>query len=145
MSHLNRRAVWLFSLALLFGPSSSFGAEADHGDKDHEVARILETRVRPKTLEISSTDAIGWLNYSSKRARISFDAEVAKSMVCRSISSFRVDGGRVVSPDIQASQFASLCSLAPGEYEYRVELRPGIGASGVGVGKSFTGKIVVSE
>ena len=29
--------------------------------------------------------------------------------------------------------------------EYRVELRAGVSASGVGPGKSFTGKIVVSE
>ncbi len=141
---MNRQAVWLLSLALILGPSSSLGAETDHAEKDHKVARILETRVRPKTLEIRSTDAIGWLNYSSKRARISFDAEVAKSMVCRSISTFRLDGARVVSSDIQATQFASLCSLAPGEYEYRVELSSGIGSS-MGPGKSFTGKIVVSE
>ena len=144
MSHMYRRAVWLVSLALVFGPSSALGAEANHGDKDHKVARILETRVRPKTLKIHSTDAIGWLNYSSKRARISFDAEVAKSMVCRSVSTFRLDGDRVVSSDIQATQFASLCSLAPGEYEYRVDLRAGIGGS-PGPGKSFAGKIIVSE
>jgi hypothetical protein len=144
MPHVYRGAVWIFSLALVFGSSLSFGAESDHGDKDHKVARILETRVRPMTLEIRSADAIGWLNYSNKRARISFDAEVAKSMVCRSISTFRLEGGRVVSSDIQTVQFASLCSLAPGEYEYRVDLTAGVGGS-PGPGKSFTGKIIVSE
>ena len=141
---MDRRAVWLLFLALTFGPSSSFGAVPDHAEHDHRMARILETRVHPKTIEIHSTDAIGWLNYSSKRARISFDAEVAKSMTCRSIGSFRLDGSRLTSNDIQATQFASLCSLAPGEYEYRVELKSGIGGSGIS-SKSFAGKIVVSE
>ncbi len=142
---MDRRAVWLLLLALIFGPASSFAAEPDHAEHDHRMARILETRVHPKTIEIHSTDAVGWLNYSSKRARISFDAEVAKSMTCRSIGTFRVDGPRLTSTDIQATQFASLCSLAPGEYEYRVELKSGIGSSGATPGRSFTGKIVVSE
>ncbi len=141
---MDRRVVWLLFLALIFGPSSSLGAEPDHAEHEHRMARILEARVSPKAIEIHSRDAIGWLNYTSKRARISFDAEVAKSMTCRSISTFRVDGPRLTSKDIQATQFASLCSLAPGEYEYRVELSSGVGA-GSSPGKSFTGKIVVSE
>ncbi len=140
------RLVWLLVLALIFAPSSSLGAEPDHAEHDHRMARILETRVSPKVIEIHSADAIGWLNYSSKRARISFDAEVAKNLTCRSKGTFHLDGPRLTSSDIQATQFASLCSLAPGEYEYRVELRSGIGGSGgLGLGKSFTGKIVVSE
>ncbi len=139
------RLVWLLVLALIFAPSSSLGAEPDHAEHDHRMARILETRVSPKVIEIHSADAIGWLNYSSKRARISFDAEVAKSLTCRSKGTFHLDGPRLSSNDIQSSQFASLCSLAPGEYEYRVELRSGIGGGGgSGFGKSFTGRIIVS-
>ncbi len=137
--------VRLLVLALIFGPSLALGAEPDHAEHDHRMARILEIRVHPKVIEIHSTDAIGWLNYSSKRARISFDAEVAKNLTCRSKWTFHLDGPRLGSNDIQASQFASLCSLAPGEYEYRVELRSGIGADGSSLGKSFTGKIIVSE
>ncbi len=140
------RLVLLLVLALIFGPSLSLGAEPDHAEHNHRMARILETRVHPKAIEIHSADAIGWLNYSSKRARISFDAEVAKNLICRSKGTFHVDGPRLISHDIQATQFASLCSLKPGEYEYRVELRSGLGGSGgAGLGKSFTGKIVVSE
>ncbi len=139
------RLVLLLVLALIFGPSLSLGAEPDHAERDHRMARILETRVSPKVIEIHSADAIGWLNYSSKRARISFDAEVAKNLTCRSRGTFHLDGPRLVSNDIQATQFASLCSLAPGEYEYRVELGSGIGGAGASIGKSFTGKIIVSE
>ena len=140
------RLVRLLVLALILGPSPSFGAEPDHGDHDHRMARILENRVRPKVIEIHSSDAIGWLNYSSQRARISFDAEVAKTLTCRSRGTFHLDGPRLSSNDIQATQFASLCSLAPGEYEYRVDLMSGIGGGGGSIsGKSFTGKIIVSE
>ena len=146
---MDRRAGWLLVFTLIFSPSTSFGAEpdhSDHSDHDHRVARILENRVRPETIEVHSTDAISWLNYSSKRARISFDSEVAKKMTCRSVGTFHLDGPRLITNDIQATQFASLCSLAAGEYEYRVELRSGISASGGGsIGRSFTGKIVVSE
>ena len=63
------RLVRLLVLALIFGPSSSFGAEPDHADHDHRMARTLETRVRPEVIEIHASDAIGWLNYSSQKAR----------------------------------------------------------------------------
>ena len=140
------RLVRLLVITLIFCPSSSFGAESDHADHDHRMARILETRVHPEVIEIHSSDAIGWLNYSSQRARISFDAEVAKNLICRSRGTFHLDGPRLMSNDIQATQFASLCSLAPGEYEYRVDLMSGIGGSGgSSLGKSFTGKVIVSE
>ena len=142
---MDSRLVRLLVLALIFGPSQSLGAEPDHAEHNHQVAKILETRVHPKVIEIPSSDAISWLNYSSRRARVSFDPEVAKSMTCRSVGGFRLEGARLTSRDIQATQFASLCSLAPGEYEYRVELKSGIGGSGGGPAKSFNGKIVVSE
>ncbi len=140
------RLVRLLVLALIFGPSSSLGAEPDHAEHDHRMARILETRVHPKVIEIHSADTLGWLNYSSRRARISFDAEVAKNLTCRSKGTFHLDGPRLSSNDIQARQFASLCSLAPGEYDYRVELRSGAGGAGASsLGKSFKGRIIVSE
>ena len=143
---MKERALWLLVFALICDPSPSFAVDPDHAEHLHRVAKILETRVHPKTIDMHPTEAISWLNYSNKRARISFDAEVAKKMTCRSGGTFHLEGPRLVTNDIQATQFASLCSLAPGEYEYRVELRAGIGASGgAGLGKSFTGKIVVSE
>ena len=46
--------------------------------------------------------------------------------------------------DIQATQFATLCNLAPGEYDYRVTLRSGIGTTQGGT-KTIDGKIVVTE
>lgn len=142
---MTRRLAWLLALPLALAPLSAF-AQSDHGDHDHGVARILETRVKPEVIEIHSDDAISWLNYSSQRARVSFDAEVAKSLTCTSKGSFHLDGARLTSKDIQATQFASLCNLAPGEYEYRVDLSPGVGGSGgASPSKSFTGRIVVTQ
>ena len=109
------------------------------------LEHALETRVHPRTVELQSTDALSWLNYSSKRARISFDSDVAKKMTCKATGSFRIDGDRLTTGDIQATQFASVCSLAPGEYEYRVDLRHGAGSSGGGTEKSLRGRIVVSD
>lgn len=147
---MDRRLVWLLVLPALFVSLSSRAqpeqAKHDHADHDHGVARILENRVQPAVIEIDSARAVTWLNYSRQRARVSFDRGVAKSLTCQSKGSFRVDGERLTSNAIQATQFASLCSLAPGEYEYRVDLGTGIGSSGGPTAvKSFTGKIVVSE
>ena len=132
----------LASLLLAAVPAPA--EEADHADHEHQLIRIFENRVRPDPQTIHSDDAIGWLNYTSKIARISFDQEVAKKLTCTSPGSFRLDGARLVSGDIQATQFATLCNLAPGEYDYRVTLRSGIGTTG-GAEKNIAGRIVVTE
>ena len=62
---MDSRLVRLLVLALIFGPSQSLGAEPDHAEHNHQVAKILETRVHPKVIEIHSSDAISWLNYST--------------------------------------------------------------------------------
>jgi hypothetical protein len=132
------------ALALaLTGPIPVFAEEgSDHADHEHVFIKIFEARVRPATQVIRSDDAIGWLNYTAKIALISFDKEVARHLTCTSRGSFHLDGERLVSGDIQSTQFATLCSLAPGEYDYRVTLRSGIGSS-LGGEKYVDGKILV--
>ena len=136
------RSLVLASLVLAAVPAAA--EEADHADHEHQLIRIFENRVRPDPQQIHSADAIGWLNYTSKIARISFDQEVAKKLTCTSPGSFRLDGARLVSGDIQATQFATLCNLAPGEYDYVVTLRSGIGTTSGGE-REIAGRIVVSE
>ena len=130
--------------AALLLPAPAPAEESDHADHEHQLIRIFEGRVRPGVQTIDSKDALGWLNYTSKIARISFDKEVAKHLTCTSPGSFRLDGERLVSGDIQATQFATLCNLAPGEYAYRVTLFSGIGTTAGGE-KHLDGKIVVTE
>ncbi len=117
--------------------------EADHVDTPHEFVRIHQLSVRPEELRIDSGEAFGWLNYSNAIARVSFDKEVAKQLLCKTRGSFRLVGDRLESGDIQAQQFATLCTLAPGQYTYRVELREGAGGDGVVPARSFEGRIVV--
>ena len=133
-------------LAMLLCSTIAAAKEPDHADHEHRFVRITSSKIRPATQQIHSTDAIGWVNYSSKIARISFDREVGKHLACTSRGSFRLTGDRLESGDIQARQFASLCRLAPGEYAYRVDLHTGSGSSSAGIpSKSFEGNIVVVE
>jgi plastocyanin len=117
--------------------------EADHVDTPHEFVRIHQLSVRPEELRIDSGEAFGWLNYTNAIARVSFDKDVAKHLLCKTRGSFHFVGDRLESGDIQAQQFATLCTLAPGEYTYRVELREGAGGDGVVPTRSFEGRIVV--
>jgi hypothetical protein len=116
----------------------------DHEAESHSTVRIGGGSVHPQTLTMASSDALLWANYSSRIARVSFDRAVAEKIRCAQRASFTLDGDRLASPQIQANQFASLCKLAPGTYEYRVELFAGAGTGGAGgPERTFTGKIVV--
>ena len=116
---------------------------SDHTNRDHVFVTILALKVRPDALHIKAGDAVGWLNYTNRIARVSFDKNVAKSMTCTSKGTFSISGERLESADIQAQQFASLCSLSAGEYPYKVELRSGVGSGGGGISANIDGKIIV--
>jgi hypothetical protein len=130
------------ALALALAAPALAEEVSDHADHEHQFVKIFEGRVRPGTLVMRSDDAIGWLNYTAKIATISFDKEVAKHLTCTTRGSFHLDGERLVSGDIQSTQFATLCNLAPGEYDYRVTLRSGLGTIQGGE-KYLEGKILV--
>jgi hypothetical protein len=133
-------------LAMTLCSTIAAAQEPDHADHEHKFVRITSSKLHPETQQITSTDAIGWVNYSSKIARVSFAREVGKHLTCTSRGSFRLTGDRLESGDIQSRQFASLCRLASGEYSYRVDLNVGIGSSSGGIpSKSFEGKIIVVE
>ncbi|MBW2313234.1 MAG: hypothetical protein JRH10_03510 [Deltaproteobacteria bacterium] len=137
-----RLALALAAVASLFAAAPLVAEDSDHADHHHQLIRIFEGRVRPAVQTLGAADALGWLNYTSRIARVSFAREVAKKLTCTSPGSFRIDGERLISGDIQATQFATLCNLAPGEYDYQVTLRSGIGV-GQGGEKTIDGKIVV--
>jgi plastocyanin len=120
-------------------------AAADHTTRDHVFVTILPLKLRPDVQRLGPGDAVGWINYTNRIARVYFAKDVAKSMTCTSKGTFRLNGDRLESADIQAQQFASLCSLAPGEYGYHVELRSGVGGGaggGGGVTNILEGKVV---
>jgi hypothetical protein len=130
-------------VAALALPAWGARAASDHTDHAHSVIRI-GSRLHPEQAQVSPDDALIWVNYSSRVARVVFAADVAKNLKCESASSFTLDGDRLVSRDIQASQFASLCRLAPGEYTYEIELFSGAGTGGFAeAARKFTGAIQV--
>jgi plastocyanin len=134
MSHPALALVLVTCMALLVG--------AAHADSSHRFVRITSGGLQPATLHLSPGERIGWVNYSSHIARVSFEREVARQLVCTEEGSFRMTGARLESKGIQATQFASLCELAPGSYVYRVDLHAGAG-SGAGQQRSLEGRVVV--
>ena len=129
---------------LLVSPLSPLwasAAEEAHSDPDHvglktEIVGIATGRLTPTVKLVGSTEALGWINYTSRVASIEFDAAVAEGMMCTGPTPFRLAGDRLVAERIASGGFATLCKLAPGEYDYRVTLR--------GAKDPFLGKLVVS-
>jgi hypothetical protein len=128
---------------LVLAAHAARAADPDHIDHEHHLVRIGSNALHPETLTLGPNDAFGWLNYGDRIASVSFPASVAEKMLCRERSSFRLTGDRIESGDIQARQFVSLCSLAPGTYEYEVAMRSGIGGSGDAPGRTLRGTLVV--
>ena len=129
-------------LAVLAFSAAASEDESDHAKHEHRFVRITSGSLHPKALKVGTDEAFGWVNYSSKIARVSFDQEVAKKMLCTTRTGFQLTGDRLESGNIQGRQFASLCRLAPGEYAYLVELRSGAGTTG-GSGRTLEGTLIV--
>ncbi|MFI5314953.1 MAG: hypothetical protein ACHQ6T_04585 [Myxococcota bacterium] len=118
-------------------------AAPDHAELDHVYVRITDAGLRPAAQTLAASQAIGFLNSSSQVVRISFDKTVVTRIKCRSATSFQLAGDRLASGRVQGSQFASLCSLAPGSYAYRVDLQQGAGTGPELVVRSFEGMLTV--
>ena len=100
-------------------------SEPDHAAYPMEIVGILPTRLLPSVLVVPHHSAFGWLNYSSKAATIQFDENIMPKLNCRSPGLFRASAKDLASPRVASGAFVTLCSLAPGEYYYRVELEGG--------------------
>ena len=128
----------LFLLLIATGASATEGAEGkepDHVGLKTEIVAIAPDRLSPTVKLVGSTDALGWINYTSRVASIEFDASVAETMMCTGPSPFRVEDDQLRAPNVSSGGFATVCKLAPGEYDYQVVLR--------GAEKPLLGKLVV--
>jgi|GEM_PF-5061982 len=144
------RALWLLTPALLLTLATTMAAEtaqvaASPGLRSRATRfiQITDGRLRPPTQHLHPGELLGWRNYSTQRARISFDTQIAAQLHCRTPGSFRSTGRRLQSGAVQAMQFASRCSLAPGRYGYQVELLSGQGASGRSALRVVRGTFIV--
>ncbi len=109
--------------------------EPDHAGHPTEIVGITPTRLVPTILVVPHDSAFGWLNYSSGDATIKFEEDITSKLRCLSPGLFRASAGDLTSPRVASGAFVTLCSLAPGEYDYRVELE--------GRQQPFLGKLVV--
>lgn len=109
--------------------------EPDHAAHPTEIIGITGSRLLPSVAVVPHDSAFGWLNYSSRDATIQFDEDITAKLMCRSQGAFRAKGGDLAAPRVASGAFVTLCSLAPGEYDYRVEL--------MGQPKPLLGKLVI--
>ena len=122
--------------AITTARTASVSALPDHAGHETRIVGISAGALLPTVKQIESGDAFGWLNYSTQIASISFDRSVAAQMTCRGPSPFELQSDRLRAASVASGGYATLCNLAPGEYDYEVEL--------VGKGKVLLGKIVVN-
>ena len=140
------QALAVAALTLLLAPGGGSAAaedNPDHAHLAHRLVPIMPGSLYPKAQRIHASDAFGWLNYTTRVARVSFDKEVAARLTCKSPSGFHLTDDRFESRDIPSGGFTSLCNLAPGEYDYRVELRSGLWERADGVPEVLEGRLVV--
>ena len=118
----------IVTLALALAAQAAWAKDdAPEGEPDHaghrtELVGIVPTRLLPTVLVVPHDSAFGWLNFSSREARIKFEDDITPRLTCRSPGLFRASAGELASPRVASGAFVTLCSLAPGEYDYRVEL-----------------------
>jgi len=122
----NRLAVVALAAALAapaaWAQGTASETEPDHLVRSTEIVGIGRTQLVPTVLVVPHASAFGWLNYASGVATITFDEDISAKLTCRSPGAFRARGPDLASPRVASGSFVTLCSLAPGEYDYRVEL-----------------------
>lgn len=122
------RQLAILTLALALGSQAAraddgaLEGEPDHAGHPTEIVGIVPTRLLPTVLVVPHASAFGWLNYSSGDATIQFEEDITSKLTCRSPGLFRTSSGDLASPRVASGAFVTLCSLAPGEYDYHVEL-----------------------
>ena len=124
---MNRFAWLAAAVAILVLPTTAPAEESDHADHPHTSIRIASSGLRPDRATLPADNAVVFLNYSGRIAQISFPESVAKNITCKARSSFELANGRLTAPYVRQGSFASFCNLAPGDYEYRVELKRSAG------------------
>ncbi len=127
MPHTSRRFA-IVTLALALASQAAWGEddapedEPDHAGRPTEIVGITPTRLVPTVLVVPHDSAFGWLNYCSGDATIKFEEDITSKLRCLSPGLFRASAGDLASPRVASGAFVTLCNLAPGEYDYRVEL-----------------------
>jgi hypothetical protein len=138
------KAAALMAAGILGFGATGAAARAAEPEGRHQYVKIRNWMVHPPTLRVDAGREIGWVNQTGRGVRVQFEPEVAREMVCREGSGFRLNGDVLESPEIRVNQFASMCSLSPGVYAYRVQFSRARGGEGApGSGRILQGRLVV--
>jgi hypothetical protein len=107
--------------AISFSTTGSFPQlSVEHGRSVAAIVHIADGALSPARVEVPENGRVAWRSFSSEGLRISFPAEVARSMRCDSVVNFRRVDDRLVSGRLGPGDTAHFCALAPGIYPYRV-------------------------
>lgn len=91
-----------------------------YDQQSREVVLITDDRLSPRRVTVEPGQQLVWVSYAGGLLRITFEREVAKSMVCHSLVNFHLEEDELRSGLLQTGDVASFCELAPGSYRYRV-------------------------
>ena len=97
----------------LLGPS--YGREAA------VRVRITDDAVIPRRVELEAGQTVAWVSWAREPSRITFEREVARSMVCHNLVNFYLEDDELRSAPLLPGDVAHFCELAPGVYRYRIE------------------------
>ncbi|UCE85929.1 MAG: hypothetical protein JSU66_16645 [Deltaproteobacteria bacterium] len=81
---------------------------------------VTDDRLSPRRITIGEGETVTWISYARGLTRITFEREVAASMVCHSLVNFHLAEDELRSGLLRTGDAASFCELAPGLYRYRV-------------------------
>ena len=82
--------------------------------------RITDDGVTPRRVELEVGQTVAWESWAREPSRITFEREVAKSMVCHNLVNFYLEDDELRSGLLMPGDVAHFCELVPGVYRYRV-------------------------
>lgn len=121
------------ALALAVTPARAAETAADHAKHPHHTITLDGDDIWPSTTTIDGGDVIGFQNYATQPLTITFTSpkDLKDKIRCHLIkdpdnpappaawSTFSWQGSQLVAM-IPPGQFASVCSLSPGVYQFNV-------------------------
>jgi hypothetical protein len=142
--------VMLLTLAL-----PAYAADEDHAGGSHKTISFGRSRLVPSDLTMAASDVLVFENFTTRPATVRFLSPdnqvdkirceaVGKGKATGQLALFSWDYKKRLVATIAPGRFASLCSLAPGQYTYLVGPTLNVGAgTGVGHNLEMKGTITV--
>ena len=89
--------------------------------RGRQVVLVTDDRLDPRRVKVRAGETLAWVSYARGLTVITFEREVARSMICHGLINFHLADDELRSGPMQTGDTASFCQLKPGVYRYRVE------------------------